>query len=302
MTWRREECSALSSSPIRFATLCANASPFGSSRSGARKTGPALGTAICNRGGIAWFTAPPPRQERGDSRHRASKTVRAQASGLAARAARSTSDIGDGAVEGRRGVAGSADAAVGTPAAPRYSARAAARFASPLPPSSSPPPPVTDPPPSSSLPWHFLYFLPEPHGHGSLRPTLGRSRLTGAVVGPSPATCAPRRRARLRCLLLLRRRRRPLVLVLVGDAALDRLALLRLERRDGLLLALDLDAEQLGDDVLLDAVHHLGEQREAGLLVFLLRILLAVALEADAFTERVHRLEVLDPLLSISSR
>ena len=30
---------------------------------------------------------------------------------------------------------------------------------------------------SSSLPWHFLYFLPEPHGHGSLRPTLGRSRL-----------------------------------------------------------------------------------------------------------------------------
>src|ERR1044072_2111295 len=39
---------------------------------------------------------------------------------------------------------------------------------------------------SSSLPWHFLYFLPEPHGHGSLRPTLGRSRLTGAVVGPSP--------------------------------------------------------------------------------------------------------------------
>src|SRR5262245_36967820 len=24
----------------------------------------------------------------------------------------------------------------------------------------------------ASRPWHFLYFLPEPHGHGSLRPTL----------------------------------------------------------------------------------------------------------------------------------
>ena len=27
-------------------------------------------------------------------------------------------------------------------------------------------------------PWHFLYFLPLPHGHGSLRPTFGSSRLT----------------------------------------------------------------------------------------------------------------------------
>src|SRR5271170_3588786 len=27
-----------------------------------------------------------------------------------------------------------------------------------------------------SNPWHFLYFLPDPHGHGSLRPTLSPVR------------------------------------------------------------------------------------------------------------------------------
>ena len=25
---------------------------------------------------------------------------------------------------------------------------------------------------SAASPWHFLYFLPDPQGHGSLRPTL----------------------------------------------------------------------------------------------------------------------------------
>ena len=29
------------------------------------------------------------------------------------------------------------------------------------------------------LPWHCLYFLPDPHGHGSLRPTFGASRRVG---------------------------------------------------------------------------------------------------------------------------
>ena len=32
-------------------------------------------------------------------------------------------------------------------------------------------------------PWHFLNFLPLPHGHGSLRPTLASWR-TGPVRGP----------------------------------------------------------------------------------------------------------------------
>src|SRR5262249_18127678 len=27
--------------------------------------------------------------------------------------------------------------------------------------------------PAAAAPWHFLYFLPEPHGHGSFLPTFG---------------------------------------------------------------------------------------------------------------------------------
>src|SRR3954469_15856151 len=30
----------------------------------------------------------------------------------------------------------------------------------------------------AQAPWHFLYFLPEPHQHGSLRPILSRSDFT----------------------------------------------------------------------------------------------------------------------------
>ena len=40
-------------------------------------------------------------------------------------------------------------------------------------------------------PWHFLYFLPEPHGQGSLRPTRSSSATTrwprGDVVAPAAA-------------------------------------------------------------------------------------------------------------------
>src|SRR5439155_19572614 len=43
-------------------------------------------------------------------------------------------------------------------------------------------------------PWHFLNFFPLPHGHGSLRPTFGSSRLTvfstsspPVLAGTSPA-------------------------------------------------------------------------------------------------------------------
>lgn len=36
-------------------------------------------------------------------------------------------------------------------------------------------------------PWHFLYFLPDPQGQGSLRPTLSSPRWTGcAETGSSP--------------------------------------------------------------------------------------------------------------------
>jgi hypothetical protein len=33
-------------------------------------------------------------------------------------------------------------------------------------------------------PQHFLYFFPEPHGHGSFRPTLGVLRWVSLVWAP----------------------------------------------------------------------------------------------------------------------
>src|SRR5262245_23042752 len=42
-------------------------------------------------------------------------------------------------------------------------------------------------PPDQFVPWHFLYFLPLPQGHGSLRPTLGPSRLTVWTVSVPPS-------------------------------------------------------------------------------------------------------------------
>src|SRR5688572_29049942 len=35
-------------------------------------------------------------------------------------------------------------------------------------------------------PWHFLYFLPLPHGQGSFRPTFGSSRLTVLMTSSPP--------------------------------------------------------------------------------------------------------------------
>src|SRR4051812_48861642 len=52
--------------------------------------------------------------------------------------------------------------------------------------------------PGAQAPWHFLYFLPEPHQHGSLRPILSRSDFTtvagfslDAPLPPDPAPAAP---------------------------------------------------------------------------------------------------------------
>src|SRR5690242_21941479 len=38
----------------------------------------------------------------------------------------------------------------------------------------------------AAAPWHFLYFLPLPHGHGSLRPTFGSSRRTVLMTSSPP--------------------------------------------------------------------------------------------------------------------
>ena len=37
-------------------------------------------------------------------------------------------------------------------------------------------------------PWHFLNFFPDPHGHGSLRPTLDQSALPAAPPPAIPGT------------------------------------------------------------------------------------------------------------------
>ena len=38
----------------------------------------------------------------------------------------------------------------------------------------------------AAAPWHFLYFFPLPHGHGSFRPTFGSSRRTVFTSASSP--------------------------------------------------------------------------------------------------------------------
>src|SRR5438094_8124802 len=44
----------------------------------------------------------------------------------------------------------------------------------------------------TAAPWHFLYFFPEPHGQGSLRPTFGSLRTTVLILpASSPAAAAP---------------------------------------------------------------------------------------------------------------
>ncbi len=51
---------------------------------------------------------------------------------------------------------------------------------------------LTKPRRADQAPWHFLYFLPDPHGQGSLRPTFGWLRVTVLVLpASSPAAAAP---------------------------------------------------------------------------------------------------------------
>ena len=40
------------------------------------------------------------------------------------------------------------------------------------------------------FPWQCLYFFPEPHGHGSLRPTFSPARVNGGATATSPSAAA----------------------------------------------------------------------------------------------------------------
>ena len=144
-----------------------------------------------------------------------------------------------------------------------------------------------------ALPWHFLYFLPLPQGQGSLRPTLGSVAPHGAglavAVGrrrwPRGGCGCRRRRTRSSCGGARRcgcgggaARRRPRPRAGSGRGTASR-------RRCAWMVG-----------------HHLAEDVEAFLLVLLLRVLLAVAAQADALAQGLHRLEVLDPALRRSPR
>ncbi len=60
----------------------------------------------------------------------------------------------------------------------------------------------------AAAPWHFLYFLPLPHGHGSLRPTFGSSRRTvftvRVVAADARAGCGDRGGAAIAAAVSLR--------------------------------------------------------------------------------------------------
>ena len=158
---------------------------------------------------------------------------------------------------------------------------------------------------SVHAPWHFLYFFPLPHGHGSLRPTFGSSRLTCLTTSSPPVRAgrgaAPAARPR-------RRRRR---IAPNGDGGgADGGAERDLRRRRGAarpgasaravsagVVAVDRrEPPQVADDLFLDAILHRLEEREAFLLVLDERIALAVAAQADAFLQVVEAVEVVLPL------
>src|SRR5262249_21929622 len=148
-----------------------------------------------------------------------------------------------------------------------------------------PPPETGGGPPSA--PWHFLYFLPEPQGHGSLRPTFGSLRCTVSTFPSWPAVATGAARA-------------------VGVVALRRLASRTGGRgvggrplpRLGARFALGrLQAEEELDRLVLDALLHEREELEGLLLVLDERVPLTVPAQADAFLQVVDREEVVFPLL-----
>ena len=145
----------------------------------------------------------------------------------------------------------------------------------------------------ASLPWQCLYFLPLPHGQGSLRPTFG-------TLATRRRTDARRHRAERR---LGRggsflRNAAVFVRMRVGDVA-DVLGPLldRLGRPRHFLFRLHAHRHQDARHIHLHDVEQLREQLEGLALVFLLRVLLRVATQVDALAQIVERGQVLAPVL-----
>ena len=125
-----------------------------------------------------------------------------------------------------------------------------------------------------------MYFFPDPHGHGSLRPTLGPVAVRGSPRARRGRDGAPRRPRGSRG----------------SPASAGRVAAAtRLDGRD--LLPGQTHLEELLDHGLLEVVHHRLEHVEGFLLVLGQRVALAVAAKADALLEVVHVQEVVLPEL-----
>ncbi len=171
-------------------------------------------------------------------------------------------------------------------------------------------------------PWHFLYFGPEPHQHGSLRPTSrrrpgalwpGAHRPVAAPAAASPAMARPRRepaarRSRpglvpgdrppsSRC----RRGRRPGAARGARPARPSPRRPPRGWRRaapasaSARRLRVTRDPEDRGRDLVADEAAQLLVEAERLLLELVERVLLGVAAEADAAPHVVELGEVLDP-------
>ena len=155
---------------------------------------------------------------------------------------------------------------------------------------------------SALAPWHFLYFLPLPHGQGSLRPTLGSSRFTVRIGVVAAGARGPRRFGDRRA-PPPPPRIAPNGELACSDGALSVIGAGR--RGAGRRTAgtpgpsspmIGHQAPQVADDLLVDAILHRREEREALLLVLDERIALAVAAQADAFLQVVEAVEVVLPL------
>ena len=132
--------------------------------------------------------------------------------------------------------------------------------------------------------WQFLYFLPLPHGHGSLRPTFCWRLRIGSAFLPSPLAAmavlcwarmssAPACRAPLACSLIVA----PIDQTECWNASTSSMR------------------NTVGADLVLEANPHRVEFLHALAFELGLRVDLGVADQADALFEVIHHVEMVLP-------
>ena len=144
-------------------------------------------------------------------------------------------------------------------------------------------------------PWHFLNFLPEPHGQRSFRPTFSKLAFTFGFGATGVATPPPPGEAGAAVEVPPRREDRVGAgerLVLVAEAPFRAVVgLLELLA----LLGGHLGMEEKRHDLFVDRSDQVLEHDRALVAVLDERVLLREPAQADAFAHVVHRLEVLAP-------